>query len=179
MCYITLIKAATVCITGIGVGMAFKNQITNLGKSAVNGLQNLCRKTQKAYHEGERSVNLGGDVREEDLPHESDETRRASVKTIRSDNDEQISRLKEKLAVVERENGVLKRECESMRLKLEVKIEEQFSKLIKRLHRISEQPEIKAILEEAGLSLYTDFHSFSDGFMRIKDESVKEECRGI
>lgn len=169
MCFITLLKAVAIGGAGMGVGMAFGDKI----KSGIRRGVRLIRETKNAYHEGEMSVDLGANAKRIDLPiKDATEARHTSYPIP---DDEEISRMKEGLALLERENGVLKRECESLRLKLEEaqgKIEVLFPKLVKRLYLMFERPEIKAVLEENGLSLYTDFSNFSDGFMRIKNESV-------
>lgn len=176
MCYIALLKAAAIGVVGIGVGMKFRDKI----KSGIRQSVRLIRETKNAYQEGEKSVDSRANAKQKDLPMKPDatDTSRVPSTSCRSDSyAEDLSRLKGDIAVLERENGELKRECESLRLKLEEaqgKVEVSFPRLVKRLYLLSESPEIKAILEENGLSLYADFSGFGDGFMRIRNESVAE-----
>lgn len=163
MCVVTLIKAVAVGIAGIGVGMAWKEDI----ERSVKAIGTFLHKTKKAYRDGEAE---GYSI---SSPESCDGG--LNVKTVNPDNEDENSELKGRLVAAERECGALKRECESLRLKLDEakgRIEVSFPKLVKRLYLMSDQSDIKDILEENGLSLCTDFRSFTDGFMRIKNESV-------
>jgi len=104
-------------------------------------------------------------------------SKQSSAASVVDAEDTEIFKLKDRVVALERENGILKRENEVLRVKLDetqCKIEVSFPKLVKRLYLMSSNPEIKAILEENGLSFYTNFADFQDGFMRIRNESVTE-----
>ena len=123
--------------------------------------------------------------RDKEMPVDSDcvtkqsdiNARRSEQSSVVDAEDTEIFKLKDRVVALERENGILKRENEVLRVKLDetqCKIEVSFPKLVKRLYLMSGNPEIKAILEENGLSFYTNFADFQDGFMRIRNESATE-----
>ena len=201
MCYITLIKTAVIGITGVGVGMAFKNQITNLGKNAINGFRNLRRKTQKAFHEGERSVNPRGDAQKEDLSTKhaayfdkkcspQDERDLPVGKSANATNDlrTQFEQVEERNAQLEGEIRELRTKNFKMNTELEVlrgKLEaaknlsrDYYRELLLCLQKILGKSEGKdigelvSILLKHGLTVHKNYENFSNGFICVKDAQV-------
>ena len=167
MTFLGLIKVIVAFVGGIGVGMALKDRVANGVKRGMDFFKEI----KDGFYEGEMSA-------------DSDcVTKRPGVNAGRSEQssvvdakDTKSSKLEERVVALERENGSLKRKNEALVVNLAEthKIEVSFPKLVKRLYLMSGNPEIKAILEENGLSFYTNFADFQDGFMRIRNESVTE-----
>lgn len=151
--------------------MALKDKITN----GARRLGRFWHKAASAYQEGEAAADLEHETRR--VPHIESEARAFSEVGSHPVEREITERLDLKgcIADAEREIARLKRECENLRLKLEDskgKLEVSFPGLVKRLCRMLDNPEIRDILKENGLSLCSDFEKFTDGFMRVKNESI-------
>lgn len=155
MTFLGLIKVAVAVAGGMVVGVMMKQRGMRRDK--------------------EMPVDSGCVTKQSDI--NARRSKQSSAASVVDAEDTEIFKLKDRVVALERENGILKRENEVLRVKLDetqCKIEVSFPKLVKRLYLMSGNPEIKAILEENGLSFYTNFADFQDGFMRIRNESVTE-----
>lgn len=171
MTFLGLIKVIVAFVGGIGVGMALKDRVANGVKRGMDFFKEI----KDGFYEGEMSADSDCVTKRPGINDgRSEQVSEASVVDAK---DTEIFKLKDRVVALERENGRLKRDNEVLRVKLDEvqgKIEVSFPKLVKRLYCMSCNPEIKAILEENGLSFYTNFADFPDGFMRIKNGTVTE-----
>ena len=148
--------------------MVLKDRVANGVKRGMDFFKEI----KDGFYEGEMSADSDCVTKRPGINAE-----RSEQSSVVDAEDMEIFKLKDRVVALERENGRLKRDNEVLRVKLDEvqgKIEVSFPKLVKRLYCMSCNPEIKAILEENGLSFYTNFADFPDGFMRIKNGTVTE-----
>ena len=139
---------------------------------------------KKPYKEGEKeSSSQGPDAAgpspQADQPEASSSKPRTEPSGDKAESqtlEDEIARLKDRIVELERERSVLMGECSCLQgeIRERERLEVAFPKLVKRLHRLSDMPEIQKILAENGLTLDSDFASFSDGFMRVRNEGVTQ-----
>ena len=152
--------------------------VSDLGKR-VSNLRKVCGRN---FDEGEREAlgpEAAGASSQADRPEDSSSKARTEptgCKTESQADKDEIVRLKDRIVVLERERSVLTGECSRLQSELHERdrLEVAFPKLVKRLHRLSNMPEIQKILAENGLTLDSDFAGFSDGFMRVRNEDVTQ-----
>ena len=150
-----------------------------------NGMKrvsNLGRDCKKGYQEGVREARgpeAAGASPPADRPEDSSSkapTEPSGGETGSQAVKDEIVRLKDRIVELERERSVLTGECSRLQDEIHERdrLEVAFPKLVKRLHRLSNMPEIQKILAENGLTLDSDFAGFSDGFMRVRNEDVTQ-----
>lgn len=168
MTFLGLIKVIVAFVGGIGVGMALKDRVANGVKRGMDFFKEI----KDGFYEGEMSADSDCVTKRPGI-----NAGRSEQSSVVDAEDTEIFKLKARVVALERENGILKRDNEDFRGRLDEgqsKIEVSFPKLVKRLYLMSDNPDLKAILEENGLSFYTNFADFPDGFMRIKNGTVTE-----
>jgi len=148
-------------------------RVSDLGKR----VSNLGQDCKKMYHEGvreSRGAATTGVPPQADQPEASSSkphTEPTGCKTESQAVKDEIVQLKDRIVELERERSVLTGECSRLQGEIQERgrLEVAFPKLVKRLHRLSDIPEIQKILAENGLTLDSDFAGFSDGFMRVRN----------
>ena len=168
----------------------------DLLKGVVQGASNFWNDCKKKFHEGEKESSSQGEAAAQaDQPEASSskartestagkaETSSSKARTEPSGDkaesqapEDEVARLKDRIVELERERSVLTGECSRLQDEIHERdrLEVAFPKLVKRLHRLSNMPEIEKILAENGLTLDSDFAGFSDGFMRVRNEDVTQ-----
>jgi len=137
---------------------------------------------KKEYDEGVRESQgpeAAGTSPQADQPETSSSKARTEPSGDKAESqapEDEVARLKDRIVELERERSVLTGECSRLQDEIHERdrLEVAFPKLVKRLHRLSNMPEIQKILAENGLTLDSDFAGFSDGFMRVRNEDVTQ-----
>ena len=152
--------------------------VSDLTKRASDLVQ-VCKKN---YHEGEREAQgaeAAGASPQANQPEASSSKAPAEPTGGEAESQaakEEIVRLNNRIVELERERSVLTGECSRLQGEIQERerLEVAFSKLVKRLHRLCDMPEIQKIFAENGLTLDSDFANFADGFMRVRNEGVTQ-----